>query len=483
MRLNFLLLLSLFGWFSANCQVLPASLSEKIRQVETRLLPILIVDGDSVTQFSIQDRMKHYNVPGVSLAVIRNGKIDWAKGYGFADREANRRVDTTTLFQASSISKPIAALAALHWVEAGRLALDTPIDTYLKDWKVPDTTFSKTEKVTLRRLLTHTSGLTVHGFAGYAKDKPLPSLIQILNGEAPANSRAILPDTIPGKVNRNPGGGYTVLQKAMIDQLGKSFPEIMQETVLSKLGMTRSTYEQPLPAKFSPLAATAYHADGQPVYGLWHTYPEMAAAGLWSTPSDLARYVIDIQQSSLGKSSKIISRQMAGQMLTKHLGSMGLGPALRHDGDSLIFTHNGANEGFRCLFVAHGYRGDGVVIMTNSDNGMEVAQELLNSVSAAYGWDFSQPKRLKKVNLSAAQIESVLGDYRRDRYIFEVTQSNGKLYAKPRWEEKSQELIPESSTQFLMRDGQRAEFIYEGGANAVKAVRLFGNVVFTKMPK
>ena len=480
MRTTFLLLPVLFGWFSANSQTPSPDLSEKIRQVETGLSPILIVEGDSVTKFSIQDRMKHYKVPGVSIAVIRNGKIDWAKGYGFADREANRPVDANTLFQAASISKPVAALAALHWVEAGKLSLDSNINTYLKDWKVPDNKFTTAEKVTLRRLVTHTAGLTVHGFAGYAKGKPVPTLIEVLNGENPANSRAILPDTIPGNINRYSGGGYTIMQKALIDQVGKPFPQIMQETVLSKLGMAHSTYEQPLPAKFDAVAATAYGSDGQPVNGLWHTYPEMAAAGLWTTPSDLARYVIEVQQSLQGKSNKVISRQMTSQMLTKHVGSMGLGPALRNAGDSLIFSHNGGNEGFRCMLLAHAYRGNGVIIMTNSDNGITIAQELLNSVSASYGWDFSKPRRLKRASLSSAQTESLLGRYKRDNYIFEVVLTNGRLYAQPHWENDPRELIPESKTGFIMRDGQRIEFLYEADAK-VRAAKLFGDVEFTKL--
>ena len=480
MRTVFFVSLCLVGFFTTKGQVTSTGISKKIHQVETNLSPILVVEGDSVTQFSIQDRMTHYKVPGVSIAVIQNGKIEWAKGYSFADREANRLVDTNTMFQASSISKPIAAFAALHWVEAGKLSLDGNINTYLKDWQVPDNKFTTTEKVTLRQLMTHTAGLTVHGFGGYAKNRPVPTLIQVLNGESPANSRAILPDTIPGKINRNPGGGYTVMQKVMIDQVGKPFPEIIQETVLSKLGMEHSTYEQPLPAKFDALAATAYKPNGQPVRGLWHTYPEMAAAGLWSTPSDLARYVIDVQQSLKGKSNKVISKQMAEQMLTKHLGNMGLGPALRGANDSLIFSHNGANEGFRCLLVAHAYKGDGVIIMTNSDSGTEVAQELLNSVSAVYGWDFSKTMTLKRVSLSTAQTDSLLGSYKRDNYIFDVVQTNGKLYAKARWQNDSKELIPQSKTQFIMRDGQRAEFVYEGDSK-VRAVKLFGDVIFTKV--
>ncbi|WP_461101562.1 serine hydrolase domain-containing protein [Spirosoma koreense] len=480
MRTTFLAFFSFFSVLTATAQSTPATPSDMIHRVETHLMPILIVEGDSATQFSIQDRMKHYKVPGVSIAVIRNGKLDWAKGYGLADEEAKRPVDANTMFQAASISKPVAAFAALHWVEAGKLALDANINTYLKDWQVPDNAFTTTEKVTLRRLMTHTAGLTVHGFGGYAKGKSVPTLVQILKGENPANSRAILPDTVPGTIDRYSGGGYTVMQKAMIDQVGKPFPQLMQETVLSKLGMDHSTFEQPLPAKFDALAATAYHADGQPIAGLWHTYPEMAAAGLWTTPSDLARYIIEVQQSLQGKSNKVISKQMTQQMLTGHLGGMGLGPALRKTGDSLIFSHTGGNEGFRCVFMAHARRGDGVVIMTNSDNGMEVAQELLNSVSAVYNWDFSQPKRLKKVAMDSTQARPMLGRYRRDRYIFDVTLTDGKLSAHSRWDNQTKELIRDTKTRYMMRDGQQAEFIYEGD-NKVTGVKLFNGVLFKKL--
>ena len=481
MRALTLLLCGLLGYcLTASAQSIPANVSEKIRLVENGLLPSIIVEGDSITQFSIQDRMKFHKVPGLSIAVIRNGKIEWAKGYGVSSQEGNRPVDENTLFQAASISKPVAALAALHWVEAGKLSLDANINTYLKGWQVPDNKFTTTEKVTLRRLVTHTAGLTVHGFGGYAKGEDVPTLIQVLNGEKPANSKAILPDTIPGKINRYSGGGYTIMQKALIDQVGQPFPQIMQETVLSKIGMNHSTYEQPLPTKFDAVAATAYGSNGKPIKGDWHTYPEMAAAGLWTTPSDLARYVIEVQQSLQGKSNKVISKQMTEQMLTPGLGGTGLGPGLQNQGDSLIFSHSGANEGFRCVFIAHAHQGDGVVIMTNSDNGMAVAGELLKGISAVYGWDFSKPMRLPKISFSAQQASQLLGKYKWDKYTFELIQIKGRFYVKPNWENDSTEIIPQTSKQFIARDGQRMELLYEGETN-VTGVKLNGQQVFTKL--
>ena len=476
MRILFLLLF-LSGSYAGQSQ---SSTADRIRLVEMGLVPTLIVEGDSAMQFSIQDRMKYYKVPGLSVALIRNGKIEWAKGYGIADQEANRPVDTNTLFQAASVSKPLAALAALHWVDAGKLSLDENVNTYLKGWQVPDNQFTTTEKVTLRRLVTHTAGLTVHGFRGYAKGEDVPTMIQVLNGEKPANSKAILPDTIPGKINRYSGGGYTVMQKVLEDQLGKPFPQIMRETVLSKIGMQHSTYEQPLPNQLSHVAATGYRPDGKAVKGTWHTYPEMAAAGLWTTPSDLAQYIIEIQQSARGKSNKVISKQMTTQMLSKHLGDMGLGAALRKDGDSLMFSHSGANEGFRCMFIAHAYKGDGVVIMTNSDNGMSVVNELLNGICNVYGWDFNKPKRMKRAALNTNQVSQLLGTYKLNTYVFDLVQTNGRLFVKPKWEDEPTEIIPESTTQFVTRDGQRLEFMYEGDTKVI-AAKLYGRVVFNKV--
>ncbi|WP_428654222.1 serine hydrolase domain-containing protein [Runella sp.] len=467
----------LMGSF-ANAQI---GLKEKIQEVETGLLPAIIVEGEALPPASIIERMKYYKVPGLSIAVIKDGKIEWAKGYGVASQEGAKPVDENTMFQAASISKPVAALAALHWVEKGKLTLDNNINGYLKDWQVPDNKFTTVEKVTLRRLVTHTAGLTVHGFRGYAKGEAVPTVVQVLNGEKPANSGAILPDTLPGKIWRYSGGGYTVMQKALADQVGKPFPVIMQETVLSKLGMQHSSYEQPLSTQFSAFSSTGYRANGKAVKGEWHTYPEMAAAGLWTTPSDLARYIIEVQESLQDKSNKVISKSMTEQMLTKHLDRWGLGPGLQNSGDSLIFNHGGANEGFRCVFMAQAYHGNGIVIMTNSDNGSAIANELVRGISKIYGWNFGKSKQIKKFSLTSEQVSSILGKYKMQNYVFELTQANGKLYAKPQWEDETLEIIPENTKKFFTRDGQFwLEFQYEGDTK-VKGIKLNGQELFEKV--
>jgi len=352
-----------------------------IDKVENSLLPPIIIEGEELETYNIYDRMKYYNVPAVSIAFIDGGEIVWAKGYGYTSFDSLNAVDENTMFQAASISKPVAAMAALSLVEEGMLELDNNVNEYLKGWQVIDNEFTTIEKVTLRRLLTHSAGLTVHGFGGYASKDSVPTLLQILSGEAPANSDAVLPDIVPGTMNRYSGGGYTVMQKMLIDISGETFPSLMEERVLSKIGMGNSTYIQPLPEKFHSRAAIAHRSNGEMIEGRWHTYPEMAAAGLWTTPTDLLKYAIEVQNSLAGTSNSILSQKMTEEMLTRQIASQGLGPGLSGEGDSLIFRHGGANEGYRCELLAFARLGQGVAIMTNSDNGGALMNEIIRSFS------------------------------------------------------------------------------------------------------
>lgn len=397
--------------------------------------------------------MVHHNVPGVSIAVIKDGKIQWTKGYGYASVEDGKKVDENTMFQAASISKPVAASAALKLMEAGKLDLDADVNTYLKDWKIQDSRFTSENKITLRHLVTHTGGLTVHGFRGYAKGEAVPTVIQVLNGENPANSAAIVPDTMPGSIWRYSGGGYTIAQKVMEDVSGKPFPTLMDELVLNKIGMTNSTYQQPLPEKYYKQASFGYRGDGQKVTGNWHSYPEIAAAGLWTTPTDLAKFVIAVQNSLKGKSPNFLSQETTKAMLTKHLGDWGLGPSLSGEGDSLRFGHGGANEGFRCNMMGFALLGDGVVVMTNSDNGSALAGELLRSVSKVYNWNVYQPTVKKVVKLDTNILKKYLGIYELQPGLHvEMILENDKLMAQQSWDGVKLNLNAESDTKFFIRE-------------------------------
>ncbi|HEX8164048.1 MAG TPA: serine hydrolase [Pyrinomonadaceae bacterium] len=435
----------------AKAQPAPPSVEERIRRVEEGLLPATVIKGQPLPVMPLAERMKFYKVPGVSVAVVSGGKIEWARGFGVKDVSTNEPVTTETLFQAGSISKPVAALAALRLVQEGKLSLDEDVNAKLVSWKLPDSEFTKEKKVTLRRLLTHSAGLTVHGFPGYAADEAVPTLVQVLNGEKPANTAAIRVDTAPGTIWRYSGGGYTVMQQMLVDVLKKPFPDIVKQLVLDPAGMKHSTYEQPLPAARAKDAATAY-VGGQPVKGRFHTYPEMAAAGLWTTPTDLAALIIELQKSYAGASNKIISKGMAAQMLSRQFSNWGLGPSVEARGQTVEFTHGGSDEGFESFWTGFS-DGRGVVVMTNGDRGNGLAMEIIASVARDYGWT-EHPLREREVAKVDPKIyEAYVGDYEfkvnpQLTIVLGVSLEGGKLLVQQNGGAK-REWLPASETEFF----------------------------------
>ena len=261
----------------------------------------------------------------------------------------SKPVTPQTLFLAASTAKPIVAVAALHYVENGALNLDSDVNLSLVSWRVPENEFTEKEKVTLRRLLSHNAGVTVEGFRGYALGEEVPGLIQILNGEWPANSDPIRVDIVPGTQHRYSGGGYMIVQQLLEDAFGKSFPDILHDSVLEPWGMTTSTFESPLPEQFHFKAAAGHRADGTTIPGGWHTCPEMGpGASMWATSSDLAQFAIKVMQSYLGQPDGVLSQNMAVEMLTPQIANRGLGPVLLHDGDELFyFMHPVSDVTFR----------------------------------------------------------------------------------------------------------------------------------------
>jgi CubicO group peptidase (beta-lactamase class C family) len=389
-----------------------AASKEQLRtSVENGLMPAVQIKGRPIQKRTLAERMKAMQVRGVSLAVIHNFQIDWASGYGILDDSSKKPVNTSTLFQAGSISKPVAVTAAMRLVELDKANLDEDVNARLKSWKLPENEFTKTEKVTLRRTMSHSAGLTVHGFPGYEAGEVVPTLPQILDGIKPANTAAVRVDTVPGTISRYSGGGTTIMQLLMIDVTGRAFPELMHDVVLSKAGMKDSTYEQPLPERLRGNTASGYRANGSPIKGNYHTYPEMAAAGLWTNASDLARFAIEMGMSRQGKANHILRQSTVEQMMTVQKGDFGLGFALEENNGVKRFGHNGADEGFQALFSCS-FDGEGVAILVNSDNGIRLANEIVRAVSAAYRWpDAKKPIERDAVSLTAEQELPYLGGY------------------------------------------------------------------------
>ncbi len=410
----------------------PNEVANDIAAIENGLLPAIQVKDDPVIRYNIIERMKFHKVPGASIAVVKDGKIAWAQGYGISNTNNGSEVTVSTLFQAGSISKPLAALSALKLVEEGLIDLDKDVNTYLKDWQVPDSEFTREEKVTLRRLLTHTAGMTVHGFPGYEQSDSFPSITTVLEGGG--NTDRIYVDTIPGSIWRYSGGGYTVMEKMVEDISGLPLEEYMTINILGPMAMKNSTYEQPLGDSYHENASAAYDVEGNIIVGLWHNYPEQAAAGLWTTPTDLAKYCLEIQNIVAGKSDGVLKQETVEMMLTKSKNDWGLGPSLAWAGDSLRFQHGGKNAGFTNNMIAFAKRGDAIIVMTNADNGGKLNGEIIRAVSSYYGWGISSSRVVETIYLPVEKLNSFAGKYKLDfqvpdigDYFIEVTVKDNKL--------------------------------------------------------
>lgn len=397
-----------------------------ISKVESGLMPAVRFEGEAL--WTLESRMKYYNVPGISIAVIKNSKVIWSKTYGLADVEAKVPVTSRTLFQAASMSKPVSAYAALKEVEMGKLDPNTDVNSYLTSWKLTQNEFTKEKKVSLKNILSHTAGITGHGFAGYEAGQPMPTLIQVLNGQSPANSQAVAVDKVPGTSFRYSGGGYCIMQQMLIDIEGKDFPTLMKERVLVPLDMKNSTYIQPLPDVQTQWAATAYTANGERVHGKYHSYPEIAPAGLWTTAEDFAKFVIDIQNTLSNKSSKVISRKMAEEFTTPFIDPfMGLGIFLENKNGQTYFSHGGDNDGFSGKFVGNKTHGDGIVILTNTNKPMLI-EELIRSVATVYQWPGYNAPVDKILPLTQQDFKNSNGRYKSDKYgFYKIYSEKGKL--------------------------------------------------------
>jgi CubicO group peptidase (beta-lactamase class C family) len=339
--------------------------------------------------YTLREVMGRMRVPGLSVAVIRDFKVDWAKGWGVADVETGAPVTTETMFQAASMSKPVAAMASLKAIQDGKFGLDQDVNTALKSWKLSGDGFTEGQPVTPRALLSHTSGTSDgFGFPGYAPGAELPTLAQVLDGRPPSNVGKVRLERPPFMAYKYSGGAVTIEQLLLIDVLGKPFPQIMRETVLDPIEMTNSTYEQPLPAQRQKQAARAHNGAGNRMNAPWHIYPEMAAAGLWTTPTDLAKFLIEVQLTLLGKSHRVLTQKTMEEMVTPvGVGPFAVGFSIEKDGQGWYFGHGGSNWGFQSDMIAHRLKGYGVVIMTNGDNGGSLAQVVRERVARAYGWD------------------------------------------------------------------------------------------------
>ncbi len=457
------------------------NLTNKIRLVEESLRSPVYILGEE--KWTIEERMAHYGVPGVSIAVVENNQILWAKSYGVSDKKSKLKATNKTLFQAASISKPITAYGALTMADEGLLDLNGKVNDYLKSWTVPSNELTQKQPVLLGQLLNHTAGLTVHGFPGYSVDENLPSLVQVLNGDKPANTKAIEVDLEPGTQFRYSGGGYTVLQKLMADVEGAPFSEIMENRVLRPLGMNDSYFLQPLPPTTKASVASGYLPDGSLVEGRIHIYPEMAAAGLTTTASDLAKFVIKVQEALRQIESPIPLEKLIKQMLPQNddwpngYGFFGYETV---QGNRSYFSHSGWNAGFSSAIIGHTANGNGLVVLTNS-NHPEFIEELRNSVADVYEWEDFLLDTVESIPFSKEEKVTIsdLYDYS-EKMTLRVFEENGKVFTQYRDLPKT-ELLKIGDNKYIQRTNSNRITFLKGSEGQVNIGFINSSGVFLEV--
>lgn len=366
-----LLVLAVMAPLSFATQEQNPTPQQLIDQFET-----LFQDGRP-TYGRIQERMKLHRVPGLSIAVIQNGKLAWTKGYGLLSANNHQPVTPDTVFSVGSVSKFVAAVLALRLVALNTMALDKNINTYLKDWKVAESSFTSQQPVTLRHILSHTAGFTVHGFQDFQPGERLPSTLEIVTGTHPAKNPPVIVNFVPGSKFRYSGGGTTVAQFAIEQVTEQSFSSAARQFVFKPLGMDRSTYQNPLPPSHGNIA-NAHNREGIPVAlpRGWESMPEQAASGLWTSSLDLAKLMIMLIETHRGKRNDFLPIRLITDMMSPvHPSDFGLGPRLSPNG---VFGHGGSNNSYKAQIRGNLNTGSGIVVLTNSASGRTIIEEVLN---------------------------------------------------------------------------------------------------------
>ena len=451
--------------------------------VEQGLRQPVVYENETVPTFSVPDRLSFYKVPGLSFALIDNGKVAWSSGYGKLSSSSDKPVTRNTLFQAASLAKPVTAFAVMRMHDKAKIDINKPITEYLKSFQLPVEQADANKVINFENLLNHSSGLSAGGYMGYAQGDAIPTDIQTLLGQEPANTKAVKVELAAGKQVMYSGAGYTLAEVALQDEFGRPFEQLMATWVLQPLNMQHSSFDMAYPQQTKVEVALGHDSTGAVIEGGWRVHPEQAAAGLWSTATDLASLAAELTKGYHGKSD-VISKRSARQMLAPVKPSEDLSayfggqPAMTFvtdgEGERFLFKHNGGNSGYRSFMIMYPETGDGAVFLTNSDAGFSVGFDMIRAASAVYNWPDYKAKAYRKRKVDVSKQSRLLGDY-----VFEngvqvslieslqadgiaVLFPNGDIYPLSAVEDKHQFVHQDSGLEvsFTETDGQLSVFLY-----------------------
>lgn len=426
--------------------------------VLSRLSPGIVLASEEAPAWTLADRMADASAPAVAVTFVNASGSGWTRAAGVLRSGEEKPATGDTRFMAKSLAKPVTAFAALRLVDQGILDLDAPLDDYLVRWRIPDNEFTRATAPTLRLLLAHRAGFTMWGVPSYAPDEPRPTLVELLHGDVPDDYSPISIDYQPGTDSRYSGGGYSVLQLLLQDVSGEPFPTLMRRLVLDPLGMNHSQFAPTVPDSLKSVTA-AGHEDGEPLPH-WETLVQTAAGGLLSTAPDMGRFVAEVNRAWRGESD-LLSKDLAREMLTDEGDGRGLGFELAGAGDSVVFRHTGAGDGFRTLIVGIPARGQGLIVMVNADDQQagELREEIVRAAAVTYDWSRLEPEVRMTANLDSGWVERLPGRYEyTDGSVTTVAASSHGLLAA--WgDAEPVPLFPTDSLHWFARSGE--EFTFE----------------------
>ena len=417
---------------------------------------ITSLERADTSSYSVPDAMELYGLQGLSVVVFEDYQIAWSKSWGVKDAKTREEVDLTTAFSTASISKPITATLFVLLEEKGLIDLDAPVSGYLKRWNLPKTEFSKTTAITLKHLLSHTAGTTQHGFDDFYEGDELPSLSQSLDGDIPGND-AIEFQTEPGTTWSYSGGGYVIAQMAMEDHLGEPLAELAREHLFGPLGLKNTTMTQPHETGFPTNAAKAHNRRGRVIDTGLPITPQVAPSGMWSTPSDMTKFMIEMQNALRSSNNSVISHDVATKVTdivtTKGHRGWSMGWERRKGyANHEWFSHGGANTGTGGYIMATMEGGNGMVLFGNSDanNREPVLEELRNYILDTQGWHVPLD-RSEEQPLPEGLTETIVGKYEDDwGYEIEIIVSNQQLFQKGLSRNLESELVYVGDNTFVL---------------------------------
>ncbi|MDD8027740.1 MAG: serine hydrolase [Acidobacteriota bacterium] len=387
-----LLLIGVLGTMAA-CDARSSLARTRSKAVAKGLTRAVYLKGLQPEPLRLEDRMAFYKVPGVSLAAFDQGRLEWTRAYGRRDLRVEAPLTIETMFQAGGLTPLVTSVLALRLAGEGLIGLDEDVRPRLRSWKFPDEFEPGPGGVTLRSLLSQSAGLSDQVLAGYGPDEPRPSLVQVLAGVKPAKNGPLwVPPRRSARLEAWPSeAGYVVVQVLLEDLTGRAFAALADEKIFRPLGLTRTGFDSDLADDIRPTAAVGFLRDGKAVPGGSARIPEDAAKGLWTTPSAYAVLILDLLAAAEGRPAKLLAPDAARLLLRAQVGNFGFGFFVAGRGGSLHFRSAGTTRGFACAMVVYPAAGQGAVIMTNSDNGDVLIEEILAGFSGAYGWPDFKP--------------------------------------------------------------------------------------------